>query len=109
MRSLTQKINDHVVRIYERRRHRAYALRDQAVRSLYRQYPELEALDKALVTAGFARLQARLGQEAPLGPWSLQRHRKETDRIPERTGHRGGIRPTPLCLSRLSGYRPDRG
>lgn len=63
MRSLTQKINDHVVRIYERRRHRAYVLRDQAVRSLYRQYPELEALDKALVTAGFARLQARLEPE----------------------------------------------
>ncbi len=66
MRSLTQKINDHVIRIYEGRRYRAHALRDQEVQSLYRQHPELESLDKELVTAGFGRLQARLDPEGSL-------------------------------------------
>ncbi|MGI6157304.1 MAG: ATP-binding protein [Saccharofermentanales bacterium] len=65
MASLAQKINGEMVRIYERRRHRAHALRDRRVAMLYRTHPQLEALDRAVLDAGLARLEAVLdGNEA---------------------------------------------
>lgn len=63
MRSLTQKINQEVARVYADRRNRAYAQRDRRLADLYRRYPDLEALDRALAGAGFARLEAAFSPE----------------------------------------------
>ena len=63
MKSLTQKINDDLVRIYEQRRNDAFRLRDERIGRLYRQYPYLETLDRQLKLAGLNQLLAVLEQE----------------------------------------------
>lgn len=64
MKSLTQKMNDDLARIYEQRRNEVFYARDQRVSRLYEQFPGLEALDRRLRTAGLNQLLAVLEQEA---------------------------------------------
>ncbi|HPX93207.1 MAG TPA: ATP-binding protein [Bacillota bacterium] len=63
MKSLTQRINDDVIRIYERRRNEAFKVRDERVEQLYARFPRLEELDRQLREAGLNQLLAVVGQE----------------------------------------------
>ncbi|MFA5585936.1 MAG: ATP-binding protein [Saccharofermentanales bacterium] len=65
MKSLTQKINGDIVRIYEGRRNEAFRIRDLRVQELYRQFPGLEALDRRLRLAGLSLLQGKVEGETP--------------------------------------------
>lgn len=56
MANLTDKINSEIIRVYEKRRHRAFVTRDVQVSSLYDRYPALEKLDNDLRSEGFSRL-----------------------------------------------------
>ena len=60
MANLTDKINGEIIRVYERRRHNAFAARDARVASLYAGYPELEDYDRKLRSAGLARLMSAM-------------------------------------------------
>ena len=63
MKSLTQKINGDIVRIYEGRRNEAFRIRDLRLQELYRQFPGLEALDRRLRLAGLSLLQGKVEGE----------------------------------------------
>lgn len=63
MKSLTQKINHDLVRVYEQRRNQAFQARDERVSRLYADFPGLESLDRRLRTAGLDQLLAVLEQE----------------------------------------------
>ena len=63
MKSLTQKINHDLVRIYEQRRNEAFHARDERLSRLYTQFPDLESLDRKLRMAGLDQLLAVFEQE----------------------------------------------
>ncbi|HNZ63680.1 MAG TPA: ATP-binding protein [Bacillota bacterium] len=65
MANLTDKINSEIVRVYEKRRHSAFAARDERISSLYGRYPSLRNFDERLRAEGFRRLQSALGQTQP--------------------------------------------
>ena len=97
MKSLTQKINDDLVRIYEQRRNDAFRLRDERVSHLYRQYPYLESLDRLLKHAGLNQLLAVPEQEEKQVPDYSD---AENERLAflERQGIEDGYdRPSYVC------------